>query len=180
MRVVLFLFLIIFITSCDSPYPIDNSHLPNKQTLANEVRNQTFAQLKKEKELYPFGTGSGMMDQIRMLALSFRYYKEIDIEEARELLMAVGTLFLKNINGNDRIRPYLTNYPFRPENIDIAIFLQKPNGSEPDLDKLTIIEMTDGILKYSIRSSETGRLTRICKETFVEAAAKLGIGGVGL
>jgi hypothetical protein len=174
MRVIL-LFLLIFITGCDPPRSVDNPHKSSERTLINEVTNQTFIQLKMEKGLYPFGTGEGGgVNQIRMLALSFRYYKEIEIEEARKLLMAAGTLFLKNINSNEQIRPYLKNDPFRPGNIDIAIFVQKPNGSEPDLDKLTLIEMTDGMLKYSIRSSETGRLTKVCKETYAEAEIKLG------
>jgi hypothetical protein len=101
MRVIL-LFLLIFITGCDPPRSVDNPHKSSERTLINEVTNQTFIQLKMEKGLYPFGTGGGGgVNQIRMLALSFRYYKEIEIEEARELLMAAGTLFLKNINSTD-------------------------------------------------------------------------------
>ena len=174
MKVILPLFLLIFITSCDLPCLIDNSHPPDERTLINEVRNRTFAQLKMEKELYPFGTGEGgPVGQIRMLALSFRYYKEIDIEEARELLMAAGTSFLNNINGNEQIRPYLKNDPSKPNNIEIRIFLKKPDGSKPDLDKLTVISMISDILEYDIRSSETGRLTKIYEENFEEAAAKL-------
>jgi hypothetical protein len=173
MRVVLFLFLMIFVASCDPPYPIDNPYLPGEQTLINEVRNQTFSQLKMEKELYPFGTGEGGgVNEIRMLALSFLYYKEIDIEEARELLMAAATIFLKNINSNEQIRPYLKNDPFQPKNIQIRIFLKKPDGSKPNLDKLTVIAMVSGMLEYDIRSSETGRLTTICRETYEEVAAK--------
>jgi hypothetical protein len=47
------LFLMVFAASCDPPYINDNPYLPNKQSLANEVRNKTFLQLKMEKELYP-------------------------------------------------------------------------------------------------------------------------------
>ncbi len=174
MRVFFFLLLLVFIASCDPPYIEEGSHMPDKVSLANEVRIRTLVQLKKEMELYPFGIGSGMMDQIRMLALSFRYYKEVDINQARALLMTAGTLFLNTINAKEQIRPFLQNDPFQPNNIEIAIFLAKPNGSKHDPDKLTVVSMTRGILEYDVRSSENGRLTTIYEETFEEAAEKLG------
>lgn len=79
-------------------------------------------QLKKEKDLHPCGSGGGMMDQIGMLALSFNYYKEIDIDTGRDLLMTTGKLLLNSVNEDERIRPYLENYPFLPKNIEIRIF----------------------------------------------------------
>ena len=179
MRVILFLLLMVYLTSCDPPYIEDNPYLPTKQSLANDVRNKTFVQLKMEKELYPCGVGSAMMDQIKILALSFDYYKAVDMGQARELLMAAGTLFLHTINSNEQIRPYLENYPFRPENIEIAIFLKKPDGSKPDPDKLTVISMTNGVLRYKVDHPETECLITIYEENFDEAAAKLGI-AVGL
>ncbi len=175
MKVFCFLFLMAFITSCDPPYLGDNPYMPSKGALVNEVTNKTLVQLKKEKELYPFGVGSGMMHQIRMLAIGFRYYKEIDINQARELVMEAGTLYLNTINAREQIRRFLQTYPFQPENIEIEIYLQKPNGTEPDPGKLTIASMIRGVLKYDIVNEETGRLTTIYRETFQEAAAKLGI-----
>ncbi len=167
------LLLMIYLTSCGSLDTSNSLHQPSKQSLANQVTNETFTKLKEEKELYPFGVGSGMMNQIKMLALSFCYYKEVEIEQARELLIAAATSFLNTINNNEQIRSHLENYPFKPENIEIRIFLQKPNGSEPDLDKLTVVAVINGILEYDIRSSETKRLTTIHREKFEEAAAKL-------
>ncbi len=173
MKVILFLLLMIYTSCCNSPNEADTSHMPSKQSLANEVRNQTFAQLKMEKELYPCGVGSGMMNQIKMLALAFNYYKDADIEHARELLMAGATLFLNKINSNEQIRPYLDNYPFRPENIQIIIYLQTPIGSPPDFGKLIVVSMSDGILRYSIENSKTGPLITIHEETYEEASEKL-------
>jgi hypothetical protein len=83
--------------------------------------------------------------------------------------MAAGSLFLRNINGNERICPYLKNDPFKPENIQIRIFLQKPDGSESELDKLTVIVMLDGKLKYRVDNPETGRFKTIYEETYAAA-----------
>ncbi len=171
----IFLFLVIFAVGCDSPRIEESPTMPSKLSLANEVRSTTLVQLKKERKLYPFGVGAAMMDQIKILDLGFRYYKEVNIDQARELLMFAGTLFLNTINAKEEIRPFLQNDPFQPKNIGIRIFLQKPNGSEPEAETLTVAAMVDGILDYDVRLAETGRLTTIYRETFQEAAAKLGI-----
>jgi hypothetical protein len=176
MRIFCFLFFVIFITSCDPPYVGDNPYMPSKGALTNEVTNRTFVKLKKERELYPFGIGSGgKKNQIRMLSLGFRYYKEVDINQARELLIAAGTEYLNTINGKEQIRPFLLNNPFQPRNVEIRIFLAKPNGSEPDLGKLTVVTMVRGVLEYDAQCPEAEFSTTIYRETFEEAAAKLGI-----
>ena len=165
-----FVFLILFIASCHNLNQEDPNE-PSKQSLATEVLNQTILQLR-EKGLRACGYGSGMMYQIRMLALSFDYYKEIDINEARELLMTAATVFLNNVNSHDLIPPFLQNYPFTPQNIEIRIFIYQPNGNNPEPGKLVGASMIDGILKYKIMPDEY-KLETIYQETFDEAKLKL-------
>jgi hypothetical protein len=169
---ILYLFLIFFISGCDLP-DIETPYHPTRLSLVNEVRNKTFVQLKTEKGLYPCGIANCGIDKIKMLDMAFHYYKEVDIDEARKLLMAAGTLFLKNINSNEKLQSYLQNSPFKPENICIEIYLQNSDGSEFGSDKLSVITMTDGILSYKL-NTET-RLITIYRENFEEATVKLGI-----
>jgi hypothetical protein len=113
------------------------------------------------------------MDKIRMLALSFNYNKQIEIEEARELLIYAGNIFIHTVNDDKRVHQYLLNYPFLPENIEIRIFLHKKNGSEFGGEKLSVISMNEGILKYKIVDPTTQLLTTIYSETFDEALVKI-------
>jgi hypothetical protein len=140
----------------------------------NEIERKVFLQLKKEKNLYPCEFGGGARDPIELLHCGFDYYKEIGIEEARELLLLAGHQFLKEINTNEQIRPYLATYPFKPENIQINIFLKKSDGSEIGLDKLHVISMQKGAMIYKIRDLKTERLTILYEETYEEAEARLG------
>ena len=172
MKIALFFFLMAFATSCGRPC-IEGPSPPTKQSLSTEVMNKAFAQLKMEKELYPCGVGEGMMNQIRMLALSFDYYKEVDIEQARELLMTAGNVFLNIINSNEQIRPFLQNDPFQSENIEIRIFIQKPKGVELAPDRLTVVSLINGILEYDVRNPKTDRLETVYREKYEEVAAKL-------
>lgn len=140
--------------------------------LADEVRLQTLVQLRDEYHLIPYGIGGGMVDEIHCLALSFIYYKKLDIEEGRELLMAAAKVFLNNINNNESIRKYLNYYPFKPRSIELRIFLQKPDGSEWDSGTLCIIKVVGGKVEYEI--DQDRRLITIYKESFEEAAEKVG------
>ena len=115
------------------------------------------------------------MYNIRSLALSCDYYKEIDIEEARKLLVEAGILFLKTANEHEKARPYFANNPFGLKNIQLRFFIQKKDGSEFGSDKLSVITLLDGKLEYEISLPRPQGLTTICEETFEEAAEKLGI-----
>ena len=164
----------LFLSSCD----IDTSYSyysDPKSHYANEITNRFAVQLRDEMQLYPIGTGGGCMDNIRMLALSCLYEKEIDIEEARKLLMEAGILFLKTANEHEKARPYLANYPFGLKNIELRFFIQKKPGQERSREKLSIFSLIDGILRYKASPPLPERLITLYEETFAEAAAKLNI-----
>ncbi len=174
MKCLRFLILIILATSCDPPpeMEVDIPYKPDKQSLSTEVRNHTILELRAKKNLVACGEGSGMMGQIRMLAISFDYYNEVDIDQARDLLMTASTVFLRNINAKEKIRPLLQNYPFEAKNIEIRIFLLKPDGSKPNIGNLSVASMVKGSVAYKVISPETKRLEIIYKETFDEALSK--------
>jgi len=98
----------------------------------------------------------------------FRYYNEITVEEARKLLLETGNLYLKTINENEKIRSFLENYPYGPENIEINIFIN-PGNRTPKSDGLGVIAIIDGKLKYY----SNPHFTKIYEETYEEALEKL-------
>ncbi len=169
-----FLALIVLAASCDPPpgMEVHIPHMPDKQSLSNEVRNHTILELRAKKDLRACGVGSGMMNQIKMLAISFYYYNEVNIDQARDLLMTASTIFLRNINTKEKIRPFLQNYPFEAKNIEIRIFLMKPDGSRPDAGNLTIVTMIEDELTYSVARPGTKMLDIVYEETFDEALTK--------
>jgi hypothetical protein len=144
-----------------------------KLKIADEIREKVAIKLNKETGLRPCGSGGRMMDKIKILALSFDYYKSIDIEKSRELLVIAVDEFVKAVNEDDRIRPYLNNYPFEPKNIAVRIFLHNPNGSDVTAGNLRVISSIERILEYDIRDPKTNRLTTIYEETYEEALSKM-------
>jgi hypothetical protein len=165
--------LIVFIISfilfgCNKTFLIDE-----KQQLADQVRKKAAMQIKKEKNLNPCGTAGQMMNQIKFLGLSFSYYKKLDVEEGREMVVYAAQTLAEKINAEPRIHPYLFEDPFPPQRTEIYIFLYNPDGSLLPPGELSIILYSYGVVKYKTEDPQTARLKTIYQETYEEALEKL-------
>lgn len=169
MRYLIFLISIFILSGCG----IDSRFEPSEKVkIASEVRSQAAKKLEDEMGLIPFGFGGQMMDQIKMLALVFQYRHAIDIKEGRRILIQAANKFIAEINSNEKVRQYLSNYPFEPKNIQIKIFLKKPDGSSVDRGELALIILRDGALQFKFDDSDDS-FFRTYEESYEEALEKL-------
>lgn len=164
------LILLLFFCGCGTAPTYTSSE---KERLCNEVTKIAIKKICSESKLIPCGTGGGALNQIRMLAISFNYYQDVNIAEGRKLLIQTVETFLSIINADERIRPYLIKYPFDPENIEIRIFIFNKDGSSIGSDRLCVIGIIDGILDYQIHTPDGLWLERVHEETYEEALEKL-------
>ena len=140
------------------------------EVIARQIRSQTAKELKKEKDLIPVGTMGQMMGDIQAIGLSFQYFHLVNLEEARELLVDAIQVFLRNINENKKIRPYLHNYPFTTKNIEIIIWIYQPDRSKPPLENLQCLSVENGILTYGlVAPSRSAPYPILHEETYEEA-----------
>lgn len=143
--------------------------LPDYERIANGITDATAKSLEsKIDDFYLIGTGGRMMHNIQMMEMSFVYYHEVDIQTARELLIYVINTYLKAINENKEVRPYLHEYPFTPKNVEIHIWIYEPDRSKVPRGKIEYVSAMNGLLKYYEESTEA-----IYKETFEEALKKV-------
>jgi hypothetical protein len=152
---------------------INQSNLSEKERVADEILANTAARLKKEKELNPFGSGGRMMDEVKMLMLAFTYNKPIELEEGRELIVYAVETFVSMINNDERIHPYLYNYPFEPKNVKVEIYIKNPNCSSIEPEKLCVLIAREGVIKYEVQDFTTSRLKTIYEESFIQAQKKV-------
>lgn len=110
-----------------------------------------------------------MMHDIQMMMMAFNFYNPLPIEYIRPLLICVVEEYLYAINSNERVRPYLHNYPFTPENVEIIIQFLNRDGSFLAPGEIEIAKAKDGQLIYTITDVETQRLKDIHEESFEEA-----------
>ncbi|HEY2810466.1 MAG TPA: hypothetical protein VGJ00_03645 [Rhabdochlamydiaceae bacterium] len=170
MKKIICIVVLFFVSSCDERKSKCHYNDDGQEKLTNQIILKVAEQLQREKNLQPCGFGGRAMDQVKMLAISFNYFKQIDIEEGRELLVSAGKLFLDAINENEKVRPYLINYPFLPENIQVRIFLKNEDGTFIEQEKLHVVSIINGKLLYKIETSRTPLYEIIHSETFEEAA----------
>ena len=159
------LFLAFIAASCNKIIPPPPY---NKSEIAHQIIFRTAKRLSREMELIPIGFGAQMMDEVKMLKIAFQCRRPIDIEEGRKMLVYAANEFLREINSDEKIRPYLGIYPFQPKNVEIAIFLQHPDGSDTNTDELAVIVMRDGLLQYKCSDSRFS-MFKLHEEAYEEA-----------
>src|SRR5690349_17251203 len=144
--------------------------LSDDEKIANQITQETAKKLKEKKNLILIGTGGQMMHEIEMLAMSFNYYHEVNLEQARELLICAINEYLSDINNNQDVRPYLHEYPFTSKNVEIRIFIYGPDRRKLSPDKIGYILSIDGVLEYYTRADDDHP---VCKETYAEALSEI-------
>ena len=82
-------------------------------------------EMKTKEKLRCSGLGGGSQGEINLISIDWESYKTLNVSEARNLIVSLAETLLKEFNKNRVIRPYLHNYPFNVENIDLHIGFQK-------------------------------------------------------
>jgi hypothetical protein len=161
---VLFMFVSVF--GCS----FFRDQMPNYEKMADKTTGRTAEKLKKEKRLILIGIGGRMMDDIQMMAMSFNYYQEVNLEQARKLLIYVINEYISDINNDQDVRPYLHEYPFTSKNVEIRIFIYGPDRRKLPPEKIGYISSIDGVLEYYTRADDDHP---ICRETYAEALSEI-------
>ena len=170
----IFICLAIASAGCDSlDIKQEKESPPGKVRLAQEVRCRTAYKLMKEHGLIPCGSGGGAIDQIEMLALSFDYRKPLSIEEGRRLVLIAVHALVDAVNADERIRPYLIEYPFSPKRIEIAIFVQDAKGHSLKNSEADIFGCYYGTCRYKQMNAKQTDLIVLLQETVEEAESKM-------
>ena len=96
---------------------------PDYEKIADGITVKTAEKLEQEHGLILVGIGGQMMHDIQMMSMSFFLYHEVSLEEARKLIVYSVEEYLSNINSNEKIRPYLHEYPFTAKNVEVWLWL---------------------------------------------------------
>jgi hypothetical protein len=116
----------LLIVSPASIYCQTNAPSPSKidyEIIADEITMQAIDKLEKTKHLKFAGWGGAMMNDIQEMHLSFNCYTPMNISSARRLVIECVEEYLKIINSNETLRPYLHNYPFTNKQIELTIYI---------------------------------------------------------
>jgi hypothetical protein len=162
------LILIILLSTATISYFVYNkTSYDDYEKLADKITVSTAKKLKEEKGLILIGTGGRMMEDIEMMSMGFEYHEDVDIDQARKLLIDSAAEYLSKINADEKIRPYLHNYPFTRENIKIEIYFRDTDNTKSSPEKVNIAATSDGRFSYYVRDESS--LRTIKEESYEDA-----------
>lgn len=160
---------ILIIFSCFLARSVFESDSQDYEKIADKITEKTAKKLKDEKGLVLVGIGGQMMNDIQKMMMGFNFYKVVDMDTARQLLVDSVEEYLSDINANNKIRPYLHNYPFTPQNVEIVIYFYNPDGSKVPNGKLKIAEASRDKIIYYVDCPEKHAIKVLHEETYQEA-----------
>lgn len=140
---------------------------PKYEIISNGIVAESSRKISKEYGLQYIGNGASMMEDVKMLSLSFTSNKCEGIDPARKLAIDSVNLFLKDINSNQEIRPYLHNYPFTSKNIELTIYFRDKNCEQIGNRSISYVTASDGQINYRVKKNN--RYADYHTETFEEA-----------
>jgi len=138
---------------------------PHHEVIGDRVQAEAIGYIAKKYNLELAGIGGGMMGCIRRMDVAFGIKKPLDKDEARALLVNVVEDFLRIVNADEEVKPYLVHVPFTAKNLSVVIFIYTPDGRTVYYPNLSHVSVSgdkvffrsadvDVYAEYKIKESE--------------------------
>jgi len=95
----------------------------------SEITRAFAEEMERDLDLVCIGGGGSMPRDVQEISVKFIAYQRASINQARELEVEATQRLMELINGHEKIRPYLREYPFKAHRAEVAISFNKPNNS---------------------------------------------------
>ncbi len=151
----------IFCMSC--PLVAQTQDTPVHITYTDELIKLMTPILEREFDLACTGTGGSMAKHISSISLMFNASRRASISEARALQVKCTERLLHSINANEKLRPFLAEYPFTAERINVSIGFHMGNIHYSD-GTVAFVSMGRGQLHYALSDP----LTQLLEDLFIE------------
>lgn len=139
---------------------------PSYVDLAYRAQDNIAKMICEKHNLTVSGDYMALFDRVNELGLNFDVKGPLSKDELRYLLIDCIHIYLYFINQDQEIRPYLKNYPFTPENLELIIYIHGVNKED-----ISVASTYIGKLFYDFYDPETQLKDRTEVETYEEALA---------
>lgn len=107
-----------------------------------------FLKEARQKKIYASGLGGSSGDEIIKINLSLDCYQNLNLSEVRELYLELLNRVINLYNSNEKLRPYLHNFPFNQDNIKLMISFQKTPSKLVPKEYIALVFMAKGKILY--------------------------------
>jgi hypothetical protein len=113
------------------------------------------------------GSGGMYLNCVRQISVDFIYEGVVCKEEVLVIYYDCVKELIKRINQNEKIRPFLINYPVSKENVSVKISFYNPNGwLRPPKGEIARITPIEEDLYFSTFNHEKGCLEILYNEPY--------------
>ncbi len=143
---------------------------PKYDKLAHRLMFDYAKTLRVDKGFALSAFGGSMRHDIEKISLNFISFDHLDVEGARKQYVEVVEGLLRRVNADEKIRPYLHNYPFTAENVKIMIgFEDKKRQIRADGCVAHMFVTRRNIISYLAYDQEKQDYYDLHEETYEEA-----------
>ncbi len=127
-------------------------------------------ELKKQKNLFVCGSGGAMMGDIQSVHASYISFERFNVEQARRLYVEVMEGYISRYNANEKIRPYLHNYPVTIDNFEVMIGFENEQRKHMDGGFVALMFIAKNHrLLYCTYDHEKQEFVDLYEETYEQA-----------
>jgi len=135
---------------------------------ATHLQNQ-FIQEMADYGLVCIGKNGGYINPIKTFYLSFVGYRRATLEEARALEVFAIEKLTNLLNSDEKIRPYLCEFPFPAHRVEISLSFDSPFGSHYADESIAYVFYVRNRLFYNVYDPITEELVTLCEEPYADA-----------
>lgn len=140
---------------------------------ADKIIDAFIIAMRKEYNLICTGRGGSMPYDVESFNFIFTAYKNASIEEARALEIHAVEKLIAMVNANEKIRPFLREYPFPPERAYISISFEDKENKYYSNGAVAYISQAHGKILFSSYDFETEQYKKFLEEPYEEAKRKV-------
>lgn len=134
----------------------------------HEIVDAFEKEMGKQFGLLCTGQGGSMPYDIQEIGVSLVLYRQVEIEEARELEIRATDRFIEMINSHEAIRPYLRDYPWDHNRARIKISFRQNNGRYFRQGVTLILQAKEKIFYYGPKKFPND-IDHMKEESYAEA-----------
>lgn len=144
------------------------SEIPEYELYVDEIVKCFSHQMIKEFDLFFEGDGGSMPHDVESIRISFNAHRRASIEEARKIELYATEKLLKMINVHQKIKPFLREYPFTPQRVEICISFSNKHGPFRD-GTVGHVSMIRGNIVYRAYDPVSEQSIDLLRESYAEA-----------
>ncbi len=119
------------------------------------------------------GWGAALLSDVKGIAFTFEGKQRLLQPEMRDLFVRVMERFLREINRDEQIRPFLAEYPFPASRVDLRFSFYDEKGAPVDGDAVAFCYMARGMVHYDGYDAKRDDFVRLGAPELYETAKRI-------